>query len=87
MALTPQERLEKGAQYIEDWGNAVRQDWSFFDGRTAKHQMQDIADFLRSDKDYDPLAGTVCRKGNFGAHWQEWEIEETNFYHPGSDCE
>jgi hypothetical protein len=74
--MEAEERLTKAAEYLDQWGQAVRHSWADFDGRSAKIELKYISDFMRGRIDDNPLSGIVCIKGDYGPHWAYFYRED-----------
>lgn len=63
------DRELKAATFVERYGQAVRGDWSALDGRSVRDAMDEVAAFLRGERDDLSLSNWyVCEEGAVG-HW------------------
>jgi hypothetical protein len=58
--MSTQAEAEKVAGAMEALGQAWRGDWSFFDGRTLRNQMEELAKMVRAASAGEPMTGPVA---------------------------
>jgi hypothetical protein len=77
MAVTPEvqeQRLAAVRFALRLLGQSWRSDWSDFDGRTLRSQLEGISDLLRSEQPLEDLRTWIdgCGMCPKCANWQSW---------------